>query len=420
MEAAILAIGNELLNGDIIDTNSNYIQKELRKNNINVSEVRIIKDNLVEISNTIVELKKKYELVFITGGLGPTEDDLTRQAVANAFEYKLEKNENELKRIKNIFNSRNRTFFSNNEKQVYFPEQSIILENKLGTASGFITKDKSQDGKSSVIVMPGVPIEIKYIWEYHIRDYLSDNYQNEKLLPRILFKMYDSSESLIDQKIIKSKILPDNSEYAITASPKGIFVKIEIKKTDDYDSLKTKLIKDFKKLFGDHIYSFSELELTDIIPNILKANNFTISTAESCTGGLISSMFTELSGSSSYYTGSAITYSNENKIKLLGVSEKNLEKYGAVSKETAVEMLNGCQRLFNTDISIAVTGIAGPDGGTKDKPVGTVYTGISFRGKNWVEHNLFHGTRNIVRQRTVYKSLYMIYLMGQKENWILK
>jgi len=418
--AAILAIGNELLIGDIIDTNSNLIQKKLYNYNIRVQKVVVLPDKLEilakEIENLIVE---NYDYLFITGGLGPTEDDLTRKAISTATKKPLEKNETELNRIKEIFNKRMREFSENNINQAYFPKSSEILVNNSGTASAF----KMDIGNMTMFSFPGVPSEIEDIWNNHVVNILDKKNGKMTTDNRLIMKFFNIAEAKVDKTIMDNKMLPKDTEYAITSSLRGNTVKLTFLadiNENELINLKKQTLENFINVFTKSYYATDNQNIEDIIADMLIKNKLTISTAESCTGGMIASMFTDKAGSSEYFIGSAVTYSNESKMNVLSVKEDTLLNYGAVSKETLDEMLIGCHQVFNTDLTIAVTGIAGPLGGSDEKPVGTVYIGVSYKNnKKYLTHNIFGGSRKQIRERTCYMALFLLYKLGKENNWIL-
>ena len=417
-KALIIIIGNELLIGDIIDTNSNFIEKSISSYKLRVDRVCMLPDNLDDIKDELLfGLKKAYKFIFITGGLGPTEDDLTREAIAKALDLDLVKDDEEYNRIKNIFDTKKWGFTDNNAKQSLFPKGSTILKNDYGTASAFHIQ---KDGVN-IISLPGVPWETRKIWDKRVDKIISDNCEKIKTSERLIVKLYDIGESKVDEVIVRNKMIPDKCGYAITAAPRGINVKISFPADfNELDKIKDETLKNFKNEFNRNFFSSTDDELMDIIHNMLINNKLTISTAESCTGGYLSKMLTDKPGSSTYYIGSAITYANEAKMNLLGVSEETLNQFGAVSEETCREMIRGLNKLYKTQYlycSLLVLPVLMED--LKQKPTGTVYIGLSYNEKEIIiTHNLIPGIRDVVRERTAYKSLFMIYQLGKRKNWI--
>lgn len=406
MKASIIAIGNELLNGEVIDSNSNYLQNELLSFAITTERVAVITDDeniiISEIKNTI----NRSDFIFITGGLGPTEDDLTRFAVAKALNKEVIQDLDELKVIEEKFKKFNYKMSDSNIKQSYFPEGAKILANPMGTASGFYYKENN----SHIFVLPGVPSELKAIYQDEIKSFIETLFPEPILYEKLLVRTIGLGESSLDT-LIKDKIINKHSvRWEIIAKTEGVFLKFYPLDSNN-KNWKKLLIDDLQSEIGDIVYSFNNESLEEVIAKLLLENNYSLSTVESCTGGYISKSLTDLPGSSKYYHGSFITYTNELKMNLVDVDEKLLIEKGAVSIEVAESMAKGGKKALGTSISVAVTGIAGPDGGSEEKPVGTVcFAVIDQNDKIFSTKRRFNGSREDVRKRTVYYALNLVRL----------
>ncbi len=407
MTAIILAIGSELLNGEVIDTNSPYLQKELSYYDIQTLRVILVRDIIDHIANEIHKNISECDYLFITGGLGPTEDDLTREAVAKAVGQNLIQNPDEWKILLEKFNKYKYKISPNNEKQTFFPEKSSILNNSLGTASGFyISKNKCK-----IFVLPGVPSELKNIFQNEIKPILNNYSIYSPNKNKLTVKVMGVGESNLDQMINKNIIPKHPIRWEIIARADGVFLKFYSINKSLSNQWKDPLKQDLINLLGENIYGYDEMELGDIIATLLKMNKLKLGTVESCTGGYVSKYLTDVSGSSSYFTGGIITYSNDLKIKLAGVDPKLIDKYGAVSSEVAEAMARGGKIRLGCDICMAITGIAGPLGATPDKPVGTVHFAlINQDNKLWTRKRQFIGDRKDIRRKSLFYSLNMVRL----------
>lgn len=398
MKAAILLIGTELLNGGMIDTNSIYIAEELNKYGIEIKYKMIIRDVISEMETAFSFAKKNVDLIITTGGLGPTDDDITKEAIAKFLNKKLIIDEKEKKELIAKYKERNLNMAI--FKEIEKPEGAISFKNDVGMAPAVYI-----DG---IVAFPGFPNELK------------------NMLPKFL-KFYAKENNLKSQIYIKDIITCGIGESILENTVKDIFTEKEIFYeflVKDYGTLirlqtkienKKNVEKIVKKIYNkiaDFIIGEDEDRVEKLIFNYLTSQKdiLTISTAESCTGGMIASKLIEVSGISSSFMEGIVCYSNEAKIKRLNVKKETLEKYGAVSEETAIEMLNG----LKTDVGIATTGIAGPGGGTKEKPVGLVYIGVRLGTEVEVIRKKFKGERNKIRQRATLFAMYRLLKMLSK------
>lgn len=370
MQAEIISIGDELLLGQTINTNASWMSEQLALIGINTIQVTTISDDHDHIIKSVDDALRNSDLVLVTGGLGPTRDDITKKALAEYFETPLVMNKEVEKKVVDFFESRGREVLQVNRDQALLPESAKMIPNELGTASGmwFERDDKI------VISMPGVPYEMKSMMKESILPQLSD--ENHKLYYAMVYTQGIGESKLADLiKPWEEKIEASGLKLAYLPSP-GL-VKLRITSQDGDKILVDEICRDLKQQFPKLVYSLNTFSIAKVVGEILKYGSSTVGTVESCTAGSLSAMITSVAGASEYFMGSLITYSNEEKMKLAGVKKETLINHGAVSEETAVEMANGGREKLGVDYCVSTTGIAGPDGGTKEKPVGTVWIAIS-------------------------------------------
>jgi competence/damage-inducible protein CinA-like protein len=396
MKAEILCVGTELLLGDIVNTNAQYIAKRLAELGITVYHQTVVGDNPKRLKEAYKLAFNRADLVINTGGLGPTKDDLTKEIAAEYFGKKLILNEEELKKIEGYFIKINRKMSESNKKQAYLPENSTIIPNKNGTAPGCIIDEKGK----IVVLLPGPPREMKPMFANTVIPYLK-KYENGVLYSKVLrvIGVGESAAEEMMRDIIDSQTNPTIATYA-----KDSEVTFRITAKGDNDKQAKKMIEpmesEIRKRLGDNVYAEGETCLENVLAEMLVNKNITIAAAESCTGGMVSSKLINYPGISSVFMEGAVTYSNEAKMHRLGVKKETLDKYGAVSSETAAEMAEGIAKSAGTDIGISTTGIAGPDGGTPEKPVGLVYLGIYINGNVKTKKINVIGDRQRVRTKT--------------------
>ena len=390
MKAAIILVGTELLNGAMLDTNSLYIAEELNRIGIEIEFKLTVRDVIEEIIKALDYAKKNVDLVITTGGLGPTDDDLTKEAIAKFLNKKLVVDEEE----KKIFIKKYKGYKIkvSNFKEVEKPEGAICFKNDAGMAPAVYS-----DG---IVCFPGFPNELKDMFPKFLKFYVKENNIKSKIYIKDIIT-YGIGESVLEETV-KDLFTEDNIFYEFLVRDYGTLIRFQTDITN-----KKNVAKIVKKVYN-RIPEFIIGEDTDRIENkifeylTMNEKNLTISTAESCTGGMIASKLVDVSGISKSFMEGLVTYSNVSKTKRLKVKKETLEKYGAVSEETAREMLVG----LTTDIGISTTGIAGPDGGTKEKPVGLVYIGIKVENEIQVFRKELKGDRNKIRQRA---SMYALY-----------
>jgi len=396
MLATIITIGDELLLGNTIDTNSAWIASQLYKVGIEVVKTYTISDKSSEIVYCLGEAKAKSDLILITGGLGPTSDDITKETLAKYFGTKLVFNQAVSDEVSLFFSKRGLPYTERNKTQAMLPENAKILENKKGTAPGmwFEKNDKV------FISMPGVPYEMKGIMENHILPILIKKQDNTYMVFRHVLCMGIGESFLADKLVDFEAALPEQIKLAYLPNYNKVKLRLTAKgnnKSNLENGIDTQ-IKKLNELIGEYIYGYDNDTLESIVGKLLIQEKSSIATAESCTGGFIAHKLTSIAGSSAYFNGACITYSNEMKSELLGVDKRVLDKHGAVSEEVVAQMLSGVKDRLKVDCAIAVSGIAGPSGGTKEKPVGTVWIGVDYKGKIEIRKFQFNGTS---RQRNI-------------------
>lgn len=398
----IITTGNELLSGITIDKNFNWLCESLFSLGAQVRFHQCISDNLDDLVKALNIAQKRSKFILFTGGLGPTDDDLTRESASQFFSRKLVLNKKIEKEIKLIFKKRNRPYSLINKKQAMFPEGAEIIQNPKGTAPGFCIKDKG----SFFYFFPGVPSELRAMVQKSAFQKIKNLLVKEKnFFTSETLKVFGITESELAEKIkkIKSKntfigYRPHKFEIHLRIISTGKSKKIS---KNECLKIKLRLIKVLQK----YIFTDKDVTLQEVIVNLLKKKKYTISFAESCTGGLISNLITNVPGSSSVFGLSFITYSNKSKNLVLKVSNKKLMEHGAVSKEVVSEMARGLNRISESNISVAVSGIAGPSGGSADKPVGTVYVSYLINKKISVKRYSFLGDRESIKLRTALEVL---------------
>ncbi len=395
MTSEIISIGDELLIGQVVNTNASWMAEQLNRAGIKVNQVTAISDQREHILSTLEEAGKKSDIVLVTGGLGPTKDDITKQTLCEFFNTKLKFNEEVFENIKKLFGKRELIINELNRKQAEIPKNCIPIKNNNGTAPGmWFEKDDI-----IYISMPGVPFEMKPMITDFVIPELSKRFNAPAIVHRTILTQ-GMPESLLASEIESwENSLPANIKLAYLPQPGIIRLRLsasgknktELKNQTSYE------IQKLKKIIPDLIFGYDNDTLYEIIGNLLRKNGQTVSTAESCTGGYIAHLITSVPGSSDYFKGSVVAYSNEIKENILSVNHKSLIDHGAVSKEVVIEMARGVQQKFNTDYSIATSGIAGPGGGTAKKPVGTTWIAITTPFKTFAKKFQFgeHRQRNI-------------------------
>ncbi|HOO33243.1 MAG TPA: competence/damage-inducible protein A [Thermotogota bacterium] len=403
MKAEIIAVGTELLLGSTVNTNAAYIGQELSKLGIGLYRQTVVGDNVKRLKKALSAAFEECDLVITTGGLGPTQDDLTKETACEFFGQELVLHQPSLDRIMMYFKGMDLKVTERNKKQALFPETAVVLENNNGTAPGAILE---KDGKR-IVVLPGPPNEMKPMFEL-VKDYLK-RFQEGVYHSRELkiFGMGESTVVEIIADLIDNQTNPTIAPYAGEGE-----VKLRITASADDETEAERMIepveKEIRTRLGGHIYGTDSDTIESKCVELLIRHGLSVATAESCSGGRLAAAIVDSPGASRTFLGGFVTYSNEEKMKRLNVSETILQSSGAVSEECALQMALGAAEAVGTDIGISTTGIAGPDGGTDEKPVGTVYIAVAFRGETTVQKFFFRGNRDKVRTRTVKAALKMI------------
>lgn len=375
----ILAIGDELLIGQVVDTNSAFMARELNLNGLEVFRSITIADTLPEITTGLKNALDTSDIVLMTGGLGPTRDDVTKKALAAFFGVDMVFSEESWKRIELLFEKWERSTTPAHREQCYMPANAKLLTNIMGTAPGMWMEDKGK----IVVSMPGVPYEMEYLLTHEVIPRLKQRYQIRPIAHRTLLTIGEGESRLATQIEDLEEQLPEHIKLAYLPSLGQVRIRLT-GRGDNPDRLEEEL-----KQYGDpiqarlqaFIYGEGKSSIEEVIGQLLLEKQLTLATAESCTGGFVAHRITSVPGSSAYFQGSVVAYDNAVKQKLLGVSAQTLEEHGAVSEQTVREMVAGALELLDVDIAIAISGIAGPGGGTADKPVGTIWIAVGTKDK---------------------------------------
>lgn len=403
----IITIGDEILIGQIVDTNSAWMAVELNKAGFEIAQITSIHDDAVLIKKALTEALNRADVVLLTGGLGPTKDDLTKQTLCDFFDTELVFDESVLKNIENVFKGRNFVINELTRNQAYVPKNCTVIHNKVGTAPIlWFERDKK-----IIVSMPGVPFEMKKVMADEVIPRLLNYFNPSQIIIHKTVQVYGIGESILAEQIADwENSLPENLHLAYL--PNYGIVKLRISgKSNDKTSLEIQINQEIEKvklILGESIIAFEDKPLEEIIGEKLRQKGMTISTAESCTGGNIAHKITSVPGSSDYYKGSVVSYCNEVKVNLLNVSKDDLDSYGAVSQPVVEQMAIGVRNLLKTDVSVSVSGIAGPDGGTKDKPVGTVWIGTATNEGVQTEKFQFG---SISRENVIERSTFAAFMM---------
>lgn len=401
MKAEILAVGTELLLGDILNTNAQFLAQELANLGIEVYYQTVVGDNPQRLKDTIFYAFSRADLIITTGGLGPTEDDLTKETAAEYFGETLVLDERALGRIKKYFDRTGRVMTENNVKQAMVPaNHCTVLYNDNGTAPGIILE---KNGKM-IVMLPGPPRETVPMFQNQVKPYLEQK-QEFTFVSRIL-RVAGVGESAMEAKVKDLIAAQTNPTIAPYAKDGEAILRITAKAKDaaEANRLIDPVAAALKERLGVAVYAEGETNMQTVAAELLLGKKLTVATAESCTGGLIASKLVEYPGISEALLEGCVTYSNEAKMHRLGVKAETLETYGAVSEETAAEMAEGIAKTSGADIGIATTGVAGPDS-SEGKPAGLVYIGLCYKGKTTVKKCNFVGKRQAIRERAAYTAL---------------
>ena len=395
MTAEIICVGTELLLGNIVNTNAAFLSEKLAYLGINCYFQTVVGDNRDRLLSVINTALSRADILIFSGGLGPTEDDLTKETVAEALGKKLIRDKWAEQEIADYFALRGRIPTDNNWKQADVIEGCEILYNKNGTAPGIFVSE----GEKTGILLPGPPLELKSMFTDSVMPKLQQ--KCGQVFYSQTVKIVGPGESSVETQILDMLDTQDNPTIAPYAKTGEVHLRVTARAKDEKEAREktAPVVEELYRRFGNAVYTTDADETLEMaLTKLLMKKKYTMTTAESCTGGMIAARMVNAPGVSAVLKSGFITYANEAKEELLGVSHDTLEKFGAVSRETAKEMAEGAVKAAHTDAAVAVTGIAGPDGGTKEKPVGLVYIGVNVRGNVEVREYLFSGSRQKIRE----------------------
>lgn len=395
MTAEIICVGTELLLGNIVNTNAAFLSEKLAYLGINCYFQTVVGDNRDRLLSVINTALSRADILIFSGGLGPTEDDLTKETVAEALGKKLIRDKWAEQEIADYFALRGRIPTDNNWKQADVIEGCEILYNKNGTAPGIFVSE----GEKTVILLPGPPLELKSMFTDSVMPKLQQ--KCGQVFYSQTVKIVGPGESSVETQILDMLNTQENPTIAPYAKTGEVHLRVTARAKDEKEAREktAPVVEELYRRFGKAVYTTDADETLEMaLTKLLIKKKYTMTTAESCTGGMIAARMVNAPGVSAVLESGFITYANEAKEELLGVSHDTLEKFGAVSRETAEEMAEGAVKAAHTDVAVAVTGIAGPDGGTKEKPVGLVYIGVNVRGNVEVREYHFSGSRQKIRE----------------------
>ena len=406
MVVELICVGTELLLGNIVNTNAAYLSEKCALLGLSMYHQSVVGDNAERLKESLETALNRSDVVILSGGLGPTQDDLTKETAAEVMGIPLKEDPHSRERIEEYFkNSQYKVITDNNWKQALVPEGAIVLDNENGTAPGILME---KNGKS-VILLPGPPGELIPMFEGKVYDYLN------KLQPEIIYstmvRICGLGESFVENEIRDLIDNQTNPTIATYAKIGQVDLRVTAKAASEKEAAKLAkpMLKELLKRFGDHIYTMDEHKsLEEVIVHFLKERSLTLTTAESCTGGMIAARITDVPGASEVFKQGLVTYSNRAKRKLLDVKKTTLKEYGAVSEKTAKEMAKNGAFITGSDACVSVTGTAGPTGGTEEKPVGLVYIGCCYNNKTVVKEFHFKGERQKIREQATANALILL------------
>lgn len=411
MKVEIISIGNEILCGNIIDTNAHYIIKKLREINLIVQHVSAVGDEEGELIALLKEAYQRSQIIITTGGLGPTEDDITFQSIAQAFGINLVRYPEAEKHIIELLSKTNVHISPSNLKQALLPEGAKCILNPYGTAPAIILEKEGR----VIIALPGVPLEMKHLLCEQIIPFLEKKFPNLQHVQSRIIRVSGLGESTIND-IIKDFIKSNQKLHiGLYASPEDIQIQVNAlaKTAPETKNILDQATEELKLLLGDYIFGYDQQSLEEVIGNLLRTKKLTLAIAESCTGGMLGEIITSVPGSSDYFVGGVISYAGGIKEKLLGVPREIMMQFGEVSEQVAQAMAIGVRKVCNSDIGLSITGIAGPGGGSPEKPVGLVYIALANSKQTLVQKHQLFKERQIIRLRSARRALNMLrlYLM---------
>ncbi|MEN6567925.1 MAG: competence/damage-inducible protein A [Veillonellales bacterium] len=397
MIVELISTGTELLLGEIVNTDAPYLARQLNGLGFDVLYQSTVGDNRQRITKVLKTALERSDIIITSGGLGPTQGDITKEVTAKLLKRELKLHEATADRIHCFFAARHNNMPNNNLRQAMIPEGAIVLDNERGTAPGVVL----EQGDKTVIHLPGPPRELEWMFQNRVVPYLKQRFGGQGIIYSRILHTTGIGESLLEEQIKDFILAQNNPTIALLARKGEIIIRLTAKADNEaaakvlLDTLEEKI----HRRIGEYIFGHDEESMEGVVGSILAAKKLTVACAESCTGGLVTSRLTDIPGSSQYLIGSVVCYSNRIKMDEIGVPEKLLIEYGAVSQETAGAMAAGIRKNYHTNIGLGITGIAGPDGGTENKPVGLVYIAIEGpSGIQCYQHN-FTGQRLDIKYR---------------------
>jgi len=406
MKAEIISIGSEILRGQIVDTNANFIAQKLTELSIDLNYISAVGDNQKMLLSLFKKAFNRSDLIITTGGLGPTEDDITLQTIAITLNLKLIKYPEAEENLKRFFKKINKTISPSNLKQVYLPEGAKIIINQYGTAPAMILE---KDNKI-ICSFPGVPYEMKNLIEENLIPYLKERFPLSIIKKSKILKVTGLGESSVNELIREYINKQTNFSFGIYANPEDIQVQLttQAPTEKEVEKLLQSSVNQLTKILGNYVYGTDKQSLEEVVGNLLKTKKLKVAVAESCTGGMLGEMITRIPGSSKYFQGGVISYDARIKEDLLKVLPEVIKKYGEVSKEVAELMAEGVRRCCHSDIGISINGIAGPGGATEKKKVGLVYMALVDGKKTITQKHQLFGSRQLIRLRSSRRALNML------------
>ncbi len=405
MRAEIIATGTELLSGGLPDTNSIFLSEELMLIGLETAFKTVVGDNEKDMEEALRRALERADAVIITGGLGPTEDDITRKVVAKILKRRLVLNEDALKAVKSSLAGRMKEYAHTSDRQALIPGAARLLANPVGIAPGFFL----DEGNKFIAALPGVPKEMQAMFSQGLKQALEERFSGKLFIKRRVLRTCGISESKIND-VISDILKRENPVVGLTAKETGVDIRIIARETTAELSqvLAERTDAKIREKLGDAVYGVDGQDMEEVVGALLKQRRLKLSVAESCTGGLIGARITNIPGSSEYFERGVVTYSNAAKTEMLGVPTALMDRHGAVSREVAEAMAQGIRQAARTDVGLSVTGIAGPGGGTKEKPVGLVYISLSSAQGLKTDEHRFLGDREQIRMRASQMALDMV------------
>lgn len=406
MNAEIISIGSEHLLGEIINTDAPYLCQRLSTLGIEIERQITIGDDKKGIASSLEEALRRVKMVITIGGLGPTPDDITKKVIATVAEEQLVLNEGILSEIEKKFKEEKNPMPSDNIKQAFLPRDSYPLENRVGIAPGFILETRNR----TIIALPGPYNELVPMFEERVVPYLKERLEVREVIKSLVLRTTGLPESRVAEKLKDIMKKSKNPQVSLLAHENIVDIRMVAKAGDEktIEKLNERMEKRISKRLGNYIFGTGKQTLEEVIGYLLYMRKKTIAVAESCTGGLISHRLTNVPGSSNYFLGSVVAYSDKIKRERLGVKKTTLEKHGAVSEKAVEEMAKGAKKLTRSDFGLGITGIAGPTGATKEKPIGLVYIALAYKDKVVTREFKFRGEREVIKAKAANVALDMV------------